>query len=78
MNLGFSLNNFQSYLFPVLGNITGYVRVTKLLDSSIKMEFLVSDGSSYFSHYSSKIQHATDVDFKSYTCENVAKVQKLL
>ena len=37
-----------------------------LLDSSIKMEFLVSDESSYLFHYPSKIQHATDVDFKSY------------
>ena len=31
-----------------------------LLDSSIEMEFLVSDESSYFSPYPSKIQHATD------------------
>ena len=37
-----------------------------LLGSSIEMEFLVSDESSYFSHYPSKIRHATDVDFKSY------------
>ena len=37
-----------------------------LLDSSIEIEFLVSDESSYFSHYPSKIRHATDVDFKSY------------
>ena len=37
-----------------------------LLDSSIEMEFLVSDESTYFSHYACKILLATDVVCKSY------------
>ena len=37
-----------------------------LLDSSIEMEFLVSDESPYFSHYACKILLAIDVACKSY------------
>ena len=37
-----------------------------LLDSSIEMEFLVSDESPYFSHYACTILLATDVVYKSY------------
>ena len=37
-----------------------------LLDSSIEMEFLVSDESPYFSHYACEILRATDVACKSY------------
>ena len=37
-----------------------------LLDSSIEMEFLVSDESPYFSHYVCEILRATDVACKSY------------
>ena len=37
-----------------------------LLDSSIEMEFLVSDESLYFSHYACKMLRATDVACKSY------------
>ena len=36
------------------------------LDSSIEMEFLVSDESPYFSHYACEILRATDVACKSY------------
>ena len=36
------------------------------LDSSIEMEILVSDESSYFSHYACKILRATDVACKIY------------
>ena len=40
-----------------------------LLDSSIEIEFLVSDESSYFSHYECKFLRATDVACKSYKRE---------
>ena len=52
--------------------------IRSLLDSAIEMEFLVSEESPYFSHHPCKILRPRDVDFKSYTSENVAKVQKLL
>ena len=42
------------------------LKVYDPITSSIEMAFLVSDESSYFSHYPSKIWHAIDVDFKSY------------
>ena len=40
--------------------------VRSLMDSSIKVEFLISDESPYFSHYVCEILHATDVAGKSY------------
>ena len=36
------------------------------MDSSIEVEFLISDESPYFSHYACKILLATDVVCKSY------------
>ena len=36
------------------------------LDTSIEMEFLVSDESPYFPHYACEILRATDVACKSY------------
>ena len=42
------------------------ILVWSLLDSLIKMEFLVSDESPYFSHYACEILRATDVAYKSY------------
>ena len=37
-----------------------------LMDSSIDVEFLISDESPYFSHYACEILCATDVACKSY------------
>ena len=37
-----------------------------LMDSSIDVEFLISDESPYFSHYACEILRATDVACKSY------------
>ena len=40
--------------------------VRSLMDSSIEVEFLVSDESPYFSHDACEILRATDVACKSY------------
>ena len=50
-----------------------------LLDSAIEMEFLVSDESSYFSHYPVKYDMQRMLILKvTTTSENVVKVQQLL
>ena len=49
------------------------IMVRSLTDSSIEVEFLISDESPYFSHYACEMLRATDVKVIS---ENVAKVRK--
>ena len=60
--------HFYDFLLKVVIMIT--------LDSSIEMEFFVSDESPYFSHYACEILHATDI--AKVIRENVEKVQKFL
>ena len=43
-----------------------FILIWSLLDSSIEMEFLVSDKKTNFSHYACEILRATDVACKSY------------
>ena len=40
--------------------------VRSLMDSSIEVEFLISDENPYFSHYACEILRATNVACKSY------------
>ena len=48
-----------------------------LLDSSIEMEFMVSEESPYFSHYTPVKSYGQEMLIFKVTSENVAKVQKL-
>ena len=41
-------------------------RSLMVMDSSIEVEFLISDESPYFSHYACEILSATDVACKNY------------
>ena len=45
-----------------------------LLDSSIEMEFLVSDESPYFPHYPCKMLFATDVVCKTYKRKRICSI----
>ena len=57
---------FNNHVTSTMASAILRCMTRSFLDSSVEMEFLVSDENSYLSHYPSTICYATAVDFKSY------------